>query len=171
MKKIYIILSYSGTVPAKIIKTFTHYEYSHVSIALKSDLKIMYSFGRKKVNNPLNGGFIIESKNGEFYKKFNKTYCAILELEITNKQYNRLLKIINRYKRDIEIYKYDMLGLVLRIFNKKLNRENYKVCTEFVASVLEKSEIHKFDNKIVKPVDFMSIPNIKIIYQGKLLNY
>lgn len=171
MKKIYIILSYSGTIPSKIIKVFTHYRYSHVSLALKSNINIMYSFGRKKVNNPFDGGFIIENKNGEFYEKFNKTKCVVLELEINNQQYKKLLKLIKKYKKDIDMYRYDIVGLVLRIFNIKITRENYSVCTEFVAKLLEESGIYKFDKKIVKPIDFMNIPNKKIIYQGNLSKY
>lgn len=171
MKKIYIILSYSGTIPSKIIKIFTHYKYSHVSLALKNNINIMYSFGRKKVNNPFDGGFIIENKKGEFYEKFNNTKCIILELEINNQQYKKLIKLIKKYKKDINIYRYDIIGLVLRIFNIKLNREKHSVCTEFIAKLLEESGIYKFNKKLIKPIDFMGIPNKKIIYQGNLSKY
>ena len=82
MKKIYIILSHSGSMPSRIIKFFTLFKYSHVSIALKKDLRVMYSFGRKKLNNPFDGGFITEDKNGLFYKKFYKTKCIILEIDV-----------------------------------------------------------------------------------------
>lgn len=34
MKKIYIILTHTGTILSKIIKEFTKDEFSHVSIAL-----------------------------------------------------------------------------------------------------------------------------------------
>lgn len=171
MKKIYIILSHSGTFPSKIIKLFTHYKYSHVSLALNSKLNKMYSFGRKKVNNPFDGGFVIESKKGEFYKKFNKTKCIILEFEITNQQYRKLLKLIKLYKLNVDIYRYDIIGLIPRLFNFKIKRKNYNMCSEFVAELLEQSDIYKFKSEIVKPIDFMNIPNKKIIYQGKLLNY
>lgn len=171
MKKIYIILSYSGSIPSKIIKVFTHYKYSHVSLSLKNSVDVMYSFGRKKVNNPLDGGFIIEKKAGEFYKKFNKTKCIILELDINKEQYKKLLKVIKTYEKDIDIYRYDIMGLVLRVFNLKIKRKNYSVCTDFVRTILEESGIYKFEKKFVKPIDFMNIPNKKIIYQGNLLNY
>lgn len=171
MKKIYIILSYSGTILTKLIKVFTHYKYSHVSLALKSNVNIMYSFGRKKVNNPFDGGFIIETKDGSFYKKFNKTKCIIMEIDVNYQQYKKLLNLIKQYKKDINIYKYDIVGLVLRIFNIKITRRNYSVCTEFVRKVLEESAIYKFDNKLVKPIDFLNIHNKRIIYQGNLLNY
>lgn len=171
MKKIYIILSYSGTIPSKFIKLFTRYKYSHVSISLRNDINIMYSFGRKKVNNPFNGGFIIENKKGAFYKKFNKTKCIILEMNVNKEQYIKLDELINEYKKDKELYRYDFIGIFLRIFNIKLTRRNHKVCSDFVASLLEQSQIYNFNKKLIKPKDFMNIPNKKIIYQGKLLNY
>ncbi len=171
MKKIYIILSYSGTMPSKIIKVFTRYNYSHVSIALKKDVKVMYSFGRKELHNPFNGGFIYENKNGEFYKKFNKTKCTILELDVSDNQYRKIVKLLKKYKKNIDIYRYDIIGLVLKIFNINYKRENYSVCSEFVGHLLEESDIYKFNSKTIKPADFMKIPNKKIIYQGRLLNY
>ena len=38
MKKIYIILTHTGTVLSTIIKYYTKDEFSHVSIALDADL-------------------------------------------------------------------------------------------------------------------------------------
>ena len=46
MKKIYIVLTHTGTTLSKIIKTYTKDEFSHVSIALDNKLQEMYSFGR-----------------------------------------------------------------------------------------------------------------------------
>ena len=43
MKKIYIVLTHTGTTLSKIIKTYTKDEFSHVSIALDNKLQEMYS--------------------------------------------------------------------------------------------------------------------------------
>ena len=61
------------TIPSKIVKIFTNYEYSHVGISLSRECDEIYSFGRKKINSILNGGFVVEKKDGEFFKKFNNT--------------------------------------------------------------------------------------------------
>ena len=53
MKKIYIILTHTGTILSKIIKKYTKDEFSHVSISLDVDLKEMYSFGRLNPYNAL----------------------------------------------------------------------------------------------------------------------
>ena len=171
MKKIYIILTYSGTIPSKLIKLFTCYSYSHVSISLNKNINTMYSFGRKNVYNPFNGGFIVEKKNGLFYKRFNKTKCLILEIEVENKKYCELRKLLKEYKINQDTYKYDILGLIPRIVNIKIKRKNHKVCSEFVGNLLQSSNIYNFDKEVIKPIDFMNIPFKKIIYEGSLNKY
>lgn len=44
MKKIYILLMHTNTIPAKIIKFVTRYEYSHVGISLEKNCNTIYSF-------------------------------------------------------------------------------------------------------------------------------
>ena len=171
MKKVYIVLSHSGTYFSNVIRFFTKYNYSHVSISFDKKINTMYSFGRKKYNNPLIGGFVTESKHGLFYQKYNNTKCIVLELEINYKNYKKLKKLINGYKKNIKLYKYDILGLIPRIVNKKIHRRHHKVCSEFVGDLLESANIYNFNKEIIKPIDFMNIPNKKIIYEGRLISY
>ena len=171
MKKIYIVLTHSGTYFSQIIKFFTKFEYTHVSISFDKNIEIMYSFGRKKYNNPLNSGFVKEYKNGVFYKKYSKTRTIILELQIENKKFDKLNKILNKFKNNSDRYGYDIVGLPSRIINIKINRKNHFVCSEFIGYLLESANIYKFKKDIIKPIDFMNIPNIKIIYEGKLKEY
>ena len=98
MKKIYIILTHTGTILSRIIKTYTKDEFSHVSIALDNELKEMYSFGRLNPYNPFIGGFIHEYLNKGTFKRFVKTRAKIIELEIDDKQYNELKHIISEFK-------------------------------------------------------------------------
>ena len=76
-KKIYILLMHTNTVPSKIVRLFTRYEYSHVAISLEKKCYKTYSFGRKNLYNILNGGLSIQKKDGAFFTKFNKTTCKI----------------------------------------------------------------------------------------------
>jgi len=171
MKNIYIILTHSGTIPSKIVKLYTRNKYSHVSISLKQELNEFYSFGRKKLYNPFNGGFIIESKDSKFYKRFKNTKCVLLKLSVTEEQYIEIDKIIDKYKKNINIYKYDFLGIIFRLLRIKVNRKNHLYCTKFVREVLEIANVYTFRNKFITPDEFMKIPNIEIIYSGKLLGY
>lgn len=63
MKKIYIVLTHTGTNLSKIIKNWTKDEFSHVSIALDEDLDEMYSFGRLHPYNPVWAGLVHEKQN------------------------------------------------------------------------------------------------------------
>jgi hypothetical protein len=77
MKKIYIILTYTGTILSQIVKVYTRREFSHVSISLDEDLTKMYSFGRLNPYNPFSGGFVHEKINQGTFKRFKRTLLCI----------------------------------------------------------------------------------------------
>lgn len=172
MKKIYILLMQTNTIPARIIRFFTRYTYSHVAISFDKNCDITYSFGRKELKHPLNGGFIKEKKNGEFFEYFNKTKCKIYEVSVTDKEYTDAITIIENMEKNMDTYKYDFYGMIFRFFNIPKTYENKYVCSYFVASVLEKANIYKFKKDIclVEPKDFEELnecSNVKEIYKGK----
>ena len=173
MKKIYLILMHTNTIPAKLVKFFTRYEYSHVAISLEKDCNIIYSYGRKKVNSILNGGYTAEKRNGEFFKKFNNTVCKIYEIDVTKKQYQRVKEIINDMQLNTTKYKYDFLGIIPRFFGIPVTIKNRYVCSYFVAYVLKESKIYNFSNNIclIKPRDFESLNILKEKYIGKYSLY
>ena len=47
---IYVLLSRTHTMPARLIRLFTGEPYSHTSIALDIELKSLYSFARKHIH-------------------------------------------------------------------------------------------------------------------------
>ena len=67
MKKIYILLMHTNTYPSKFVKFMTKYKYSHVALSLDKNCNTLYSFGRKKPNTIIDGGFSIENKDGDFF--------------------------------------------------------------------------------------------------------
>jgi len=77
MKKVYILLMHTNTLPSKFIKLFTRYSYTHVGISLDEDCNTIYSFGRKTLYSFLNGGFVIEGKTGAFLEKFHEIRFAV----------------------------------------------------------------------------------------------
>ncbi|EQB86881.1 hypothetical protein J2Z44_000245 [Clostridium punense] len=173
MKKIYIMLSYTGTAPSKVIKLFSKEKYSHVSIALDSQLKELYSFARKKVNNPFIGGFIKEDINGGIYKKFENTKCYIYSLEVTDEQYETISNII----KDFEIKKhnlhYNMIGLLGVLVNVPIERRNHYFCSQFVSEVLLKSGVLNFNipSALVQPTHFYNMKDKDVVYTGLLRDY
>ena len=172
--KVYILQMYSQTIPSKLIKFFTHYKYSHIAISFDKNCNVICSFGRTKYNSILNGGFVKENKNGEFFNYYNDTLCKIYELNITKKQYYRLKNIILNMDKNSYKYKYDYIGIVLRFFKIPITFKYKYVCSYFVADMLFKSNIYNFNKSsyFVFPKDFENIKNTRIIYDGiyKLYN-
>ncbi len=112
MKRIYIILTYSGTVLSRIVKAYTGAEYSHVSIGLDENLTKMYSFGRLNPYNPFIGGFVHEGINIGTFKRFKNTQTAVYSIMISDEQYNRLNQIIHKVEATSQEYKFNFIGLV-----------------------------------------------------------
>lgn len=134
MKKIYILLMHTKTIPSKIVRFFTRYKYSHVAMSLDKSCEVTYSFGRRKLNSILNGGFNILNKEGEFFKKFNRTECKIYEVDVTEEQYKKVVDIIENMIKEQDKYKYDFIGIIPRFFGIPITLE----IDMFVATLLQK---------------------------------
>lgn len=171
MKKIYIILTHTGTTLSKIIKGFTKDDFSHVSIALDIELKEMYSFGRLNPYNPFWGGFVHEYIDKGTFKRFYKTIAKIYSLEITEQQYESIKNNIEQIKNDKENYKFNIIGLFAAGFHKKIKKQKTFYCAEFVKYVMEKVDIKTDLPDIVKPEDFKNINELQEIYGGLLRKY
>jgi len=173
MKQIYIVLTHTGTALSTIIKYYTKDEFSHVSISLDEELEEMYSFGRLNPYNPFWGGFVHESiKNGTF-KRFKNTRTEIYSLNIEDEQYNRLVKIINHFKMNIQKYSFNILGLACVSIKRKIRRKNNFYCAEFVKHVLKSAGITSVAElpEIIKPEDFKKIEGLQLEYKGLLKKY
>lgn len=170
MKKIYIILTYTGTILSKIVKIYTRKEYSHVSISLDQDLTRMYSFGRLNPYNPFVGGFVHENINKGTFKRFKKTKTKIYSLEIDEEKYEHLEEIINKIQERKNLYKFNVIGLIAVALNVKIKREKHFYCAEFVKYVLEQSHVLSLP-EIVKPSDFEKVQGLSEVYRGVLKEY
>lgn len=173
MNKIYLVLMHTYTIPSRLVRFFTRYEYSHVGISLDKHCEKIYSFGRRNVNSILDGGFIVEHKKGEFFNKFNNTVCKIYEIEVSEEEYKKVNEIINNIELNEEKYKYDFKGIIPRFFGIPITIKDRYVCSYFVADILEKAGIYKFNKKVcfIKPKDFEKLSISNEIYTGKYSLY
>lgn len=170
-KKIYIVLTYTGTFISKIIRIFTRAEYCHVSLSLDRKLNKMYSFGRLNPYNPFIGGFVHEGINIGTFKRFKRTKAEIYSIEVTSKQYNIIKQRIKQFEKNKDEYKFNRLGLFLAGINYKYTRENRFYCSEFVKYLIEHAEIDMKLPNVMKPIDFKTIIESDYLYKGKLKNY
>jgi hypothetical protein len=170
-RKVYVLLTDTGTVFTKIIKLFTKKPHNHASIALDEKLNRVYSFGRKRPKNPFIGGFVKENVREGLFKNAN---CAIYSYTISENQYeimnNKILEIeMNRHS-----YKYNFLGLFAVILNKEIERKNAFFCSHFVAAILEESGIQAKNQKplsLVTPYELKDSFPLNLEYEGKLAYY
>ena len=173
MRKIYIVLTHTGTVLSRIIKYYTKDEFSHVSIALDPDLKEMYSFGRLNPYNPFWGSFVHEEMNKGTFKRFKRTKTEVYSLFVTDEQYEKAKKIITYFNDNKEKYKFNILGLICVSIHKKIKRKNSFYCAEFVKHVLKVSGVSEVNYlpQIIRPEDFKQIQGLRLEYEGLLRKY
>lgn len=172
-RSIYILFTDTGTLFSKMIKFYTKSPYNHVSISLDENLNELYSFGRKFYYNPLSAGFIKEDiDHGVFFYK-KDTKCMLYRLTVSEQQFIDITAKIYRFKCFRDHYRYNLLGVMGIALNKRIVRENAFTCSQFVASILTVSGIHAFEKylEMITPNDIMEIPQLEIIYEGKLRDY
>src|SRR5574344_1383989 len=111
MKKIYIVLTYTGTILSRIIKRCTKEKYAHISIGLDEELSKLYSFGRLNPYNAFIGGFVKEGINIGTFKRFKNTETVIYSLEVNDEQLKKAKEIINKIEQQKGEYKYNTIGM------------------------------------------------------------
>ena len=173
MKKIYIILTHTGTVLSTIIKYYTKDEFSHVSIALDADLEEMQSFGRLNPYNPFWGSFVHEHINKGTFKRFKKTKTEVYSLFVTDEQYEKAKKTIEYFNNNKQKYKFNIIGLACVSINKKIMRKNSFYCAEFVKHILKVIGVTEVNQlpKIIRPENFKQLQGLRLEYEGLLKKY
>jgi len=169
MKKIYIVLTHTGTLLSRLIRSYTKDEFSHVSISLDSQLNEMYSFGRLNPYNPFWAGFVHEGVNFGTFKRFSRTIAKVYSLEVTQEQYQKVRENIEKIGQ--EKYSFNILGLIAVGFHKKIKKEHSFYCAEFVKYVMEQAGIETSLPELVKPEDFKKIQGMQEIYNGFFRTY
>lgn len=173
MKKLYIVLTHTGTMLSRIIKCFTKDEYSHISMALDENLDEMYSFGRLNAYNPFWGSFVHEGIDIGTFKRFKKTRTEVYSLNVSDEQYDKARKIITYFIENRQKYRFNFIGLACVGINKRVIRKNRFYCAEFVKHVLKSAGITEVNGlpKLIKPEDFKKMPGLKLEYKGLLKKY
>ncbi|WP_110930719.1 C40 family peptidase [Paenibacillus bouchesdurhonensis] len=172
-RSVFILLTNTGTLFTKIIKGYTRAPYNHASISFNRELSEMYSFGRKNPNNPLNGGFVKEDIKTGTFSKYPNTTCVIYELKVSEREVEKMKRVLHIFIRSRNKYLYNILGVVGIALKEPVEFSNSYFCSQFVAEILDRSGI-KLWNKLpalVTPDDFRQSDRLHLIYEGKLSEY
>lgn len=170
---IYILLSRTHTVPARLIRFFTKAPYSHTSLALDLELKEMYSFARRHIYNPFDSGFVNEDIETGIFGRDKNVYCSVYAIPVTEEQYRIVREELQHFIEHRELYNYNYMGLVGILFGKNVSKDYNYFCSQFVSHVLSRSgiELFKKEHGLIQPYDFHLQLQQQRIYRGKLSEY
>lgn len=172
-RKIYVLLSRTHTVPARLIRLWTREPYSHASIALDVELKEMYSFARKNAYNPFYSTFIDEDIEKGIFGMDKSIKCSVYEVPVTEEQYQKVREEINRFINNREKFQYNYMGLLGVMFGKNIEDEKHFFCSQFVSYIFYRSGISLFEKEtgLIRPYDFHMRLKDRMIYRGRLCEY
>lgn len=169
-KKMYVVLTDTGTLLTRLIKIYTKKPYNHASISFDAYLTEVYSFGRKRPHNPFIGGFVKENVRSCFFEQAD---CALYSLEVTEADRAKMKYYINQIEVEKDSYRYNFLGLFGFLINKPLKRKKAFFCSQFAANALDQCEGVAFDKplELITPDDLTDIQNLTLEYEGKMEQY
>lgn len=171
-KQVYILLSRTETVPARVIRKLKGDGYSHVSLAIEPSTNKFYSFARRKINNPLIAGFVLEDLHSGVFGNYPNCKSALYSLEVTEEAYQSISTTINHFINNYARSKYSFIGMFALAFGIKIKLKNKFTCSQFVANTLNNAGAIDFpkDPCLMLPNDFSKMPELHLIYEGALKN-
>ncbi len=169
-RKIYLLLTDTGTMLNRVIKSYTRQPYNHASIAFDAELTEVYSFGRKMENNPFIGGFVREDLHSDLFRQAD---CAVYSLTVTPDEYQMMYRYIQEFAMRKERYRYNFIGLFGVMVQKPIQRKHAFFCSEFVASVLRRGKVLYFDKdpSLLEPSELPHSADFQLIFEGRLQDY
>ena len=170
MKSVYVLLTRTNTVPARLIHVITGDDYTHASISLDKDLNGLYSFARRNIHIPLIAGLIHENIHTGIFAQNLDAPCVLYEIKVSDDIYGDIKSGIEHMMRHYDLYRYNFIGLAMNFFGIPYGRKHHFLCSQFVAHILEKYGALSFDKNVnlIKPVDFCNLPELNEVYRGSL---
>ena len=170
MKKVYVILTRTGTAPAQLVRLATRAEFTHSSIAIMPCRHSLHSFGRRNLNNFLISGYLHEDADKHVYAKYPDSPCAVYEICVSNEGYKRMADELSAFNKRYDKHKYSFIGAVTTQFGIKKKLKYRYTCSQFVATILNASGEIRLPKhpSLIKPMDFASISGSKLVFRGKI---
>lgn len=170
MKKIYILLTRSGTLLSHLVYQITGANYTHASIAFEEDMNCLYSSTRKNGYTMFPAGPSKEFLNRGVFKLRGEMPCALYAVEVTDEAYRRAKRRADHMMAYGELYRFNLLGLILCGLHIRWKRRRHYFCSQFVSEVLEKSgamELPKHST-LMRPNDYTKLDELTCLYEGRL---
>lgn len=170
MRTIYILLSRSNTVCARFIRLMTACRYNHSSISLSPEIDCFYSFGRRRLHNPLIGGFVRETLDAGVFSLNLDQPCVLYALEVSEEAYAKMEGQVSECLANYPSYRYNFLGIPFTYFGIPMPLKKHYQCGQFVAWMLEMTGACTLPRPVslMQPMDFVKIPELVPVYTGTL---
>ena len=172
MKKIYILLSRTETVPARFIRKVTKAYFSHTSVSLYPRTDHFYSYARRHVDLPIFAGFVSENIHTKVFARYPNAPCAVYAFDVSDESYEKAKKLIAYFRQNKKDATYSFLGAPFMKFGVPIKRKYKYTCSQFAAFLLYYSNSVKLpkDPYLMFPDDFTKIKGGTLVYKGLLKN-
>lgn len=168
MKKIYVLLTKTGTVPSKIIGKLSRARFSHASLSIDNEFTDMFSFGRKGMK-VFPGGFAKENLRTRVLKKYEDCPCEVISMEVTDENYEKIKNKALYFSDNKDLFGYSYIGIFACWCRIKLKFKNRYFCSQYVSEILKAGNVQlPYDPLLMRPMDFMKIKDIKKEYLGTI---
>ncbi|MEF9968871.1 MAG: hypothetical protein RR759_00280 [Ruthenibacterium sp.] len=170
MKTVYLMVSHSGTMPANVVRFFTHKEYSHACYARDENLSALYTFGRINTRFFIPGGFITGGIDSDFYQHYPHTKIAVYAVTLTQTEYETVEKRLADFVEHPQHYHYGFVNCVLQFFGLRVHRRYHYTCSQLIAQLFEGILPLQKDWSLAKPTDFCNLA-LPCIFEGTAEEY
>ena len=168
MKKIYVLITKTGTVPSKIIGKLSRARFSHASLSIDNEFTDMFSFGRKGMK-VFPGGFAKENLRTRVLKKYEDCPCEVISKEVTDENYEKIKNKACYFSDNKDLFGYSYIGIFACWCRIKLKFKNRYFCSQCVSEILKAGNVQlPYDPLLMRPMDFMKIKDIKKEYLGTI---
>ena len=168
LQPIFISLISTNTFIGKIIKVYTHSQYSHAGIAVSSKLDKIYSYAINTDNKQKKGGFTIESI--KLYAENNIPQILLLCIFVDKDVKKKVINELKFYEKNRTSTTYDLgnlLNIAINIKKENKNNSLTMVCSQFVDSILKMAGVditNKSSNLVTPKTLSVLDPNSTNIY-------
>jgi len=168
MKYLYLLLTCSDTYLSRSIRHLTDDPYTHAALCFTPELNPIYSFGRKFASLMFPAGFTKDRLGKGFLRKHRKMECILLRLSVEDEAYLSAKEVVAAFEKNSFYYRYNVVGLILCGRQIAYERRRHFFCSQFVASVLQKSGAVKLPKtpSLMRPADFTMLPGVEVIFKG-----
>lgn len=148
-RPLYIMISQTDTVIARLIRAFCRYPYNHVSLTLDPAFKNWYSYARYVQDTPFFGGFVQEPAE-RFLAASGEANVRIFRMDMPVKQAEKLRELFCEAGKPDSGSMYNYYDAIASGFGMHMEVPGTHTCLSFACSVLglELRSIEELNNTL-----------------------